>query len=398
MSAFPDYTWLPEHHEQVVYTLAHVDSIIEQLATILFDFQEGGVFDFVNGTRGQYSYAVIAGVHPLPPAVPRLFADGATQLRAAIEHTLFAQVEYELGTTLDEAGLDARRIEMPASVQAADFAAWLDNGARRKIRPLQNGQELVSRIRRLQPYWHVDPLTHPMKLLAEHTNRAKHRAPSTAVTRVGPVHVEGDSRGVELAPPPPAGTPARVGDVIARSAAGIQVPIAIYPDISVRRPHNGQWRVLIHELNDMFDWVRREALPILITGMSGVTSLPGTIDISVGHENAQAALQTARSLSSFERGSLRLQARGARENLVDVLAAPRSSASREIVGRWLAHLTDADVVAVVHEVGDPARSGDPASMLRAVADVASRATAWSKEQPTGTTAPRPAEGTDPSTI
>lgn len=187
-----------------------------------------------------------------------------------------------------------------------------------------------------------------------------------------------------------------MGDIIARSAAGIQVPIAIYPDISVRRPHNGQWRVLIHELNDMFEWVRREALPILITGKSGVTPLPGTIDISVGQENTQAALRSATSLTSFERGSLRLQARGAREDLVDVLAAPRSSASREVIVGWLAHLTDAGVGAVVHEVGDPARSGDPASMLRAVADAASRATAWSKEHPIDDTVPRSAAGTDPS--
>lgn len=380
MTASPDYAWLPEHHEQVVYTLAHVDSILERLSNILYEFQEGGVFEFVNGTHGEYSYAVISDVHPLPPAVPRLFADGATQLRAAIEHTLFAQVEHELGTTLEDAGLDGRRIEMPASIEAAHFTAWLDNSARRKIKPLQDGQELVSRIRRLQPYWHVEPSTHPLKLLAEHTNRAKHRAPSIAVTRVGPVHVEGNPRGVELPPRSPNRVQARVGDIIARSPAGVQVPIAIYPDISVHRPHNGQWRVLIHELNDMFEWVRTEALPILITGKTGVTPLPATIDTSIGHATTTAALQSAASLSSFERGSLRLQARGAREDLVDVLAAPHSSVSEEVIVKWLSHLADADVVDVVHTVGDPARSGDHASMLRAVSDAARMAAAWNRQK------------------
>jgi hypothetical protein len=369
-----DYSWLPAHQEQAVYTLAHIDSIIGQLTDVLYEFQNRGVFDLASRHDDTYSYVFISGVQPLPAAIPRLFADAATQLRAALEHALFAQVEFELGTTLDDAGLNARRVEMPAQTDADLFARWLQDGARKKIAPLQEGQELVSRIRRLQPYWHVDPSIHPMKLIAEHTNLAKHRAPAVAVTRVGPVIPEYGAHELDLAKPRSDGGPAQAGDVLARGPRAVIIPIGIYPDISVQRPHTLGWNILAHELNIMFEWVRTEALPILITGSSTVRPLPPTIDITVGYESAAVALEHGQHTSSFARNGIRLQAHSGREDLADLISEPRTSLPRADAEKWIAILSDQEVVDEITQLGNSA--GSLPAVMRAIKELVDRATAF----------------------
>ena len=368
-----DFSWLPSHQEHVVYTLAHVDSVIGRLSDVLYEFQQRGVFEFASRYDAGHSYAFIARVQPLPAVIPRLFADAATQLRAAVEHSLFAQVEFELGQTLDAAGLNARRVEMPAFTDPELFTAWLKDGARKKIGPLQEGEELVSRIRQLQPFWHIAPDTHPMKLIAEHTKHSKHRAPAIAVTRVGPVIPDSDAVGLELAKPRSGGSPARVGDLLARGPRGLIVPIGVYPDISVERPHTKGWNILAHELNNMFEWVRTEALPILIAGSPTADPFPPRIDITIGYDTVTQALESGERSSSFERNGIRLQAHTGRDDLAGLISDHEHTLPRAHADQWVSGLSDQEVVDALTLLGESTR--DVSTMLEVLNDMVERATA-----------------------
>ncbi|MGC0423517.1 hypothetical protein [Embleya sp. AB8] len=55
-------------------------------------------------------------------------ADALTQLRAALEHDLYAEVEARLGRLLTNE--EAVRIEMPACSSADVWEKWLKNGKR----------------------------------------------------------------------------------------------------------------------------------------------------------------------------------------------------------------------------------------------------------------------------
>ena len=101
----------------------------------------------------------------------------------------------------------------------------------------------------------------------------------------------------------------------------------------------------MHELNDLAEWVRTEAIPILITGTAAVSELPPGIEISIGHSSLEEALVGARRETAFTLNATRVMARGLREdfakNLVD---ASRGSLSAEAANRWLDGLGDAEMV------------------------------------------------------
>lgn len=100
------------------------------------------------------------------------------------------------------------------------------------------------------------------RVLAEHTNHAKHRAPAVAATRLGavvvhrhdsPPRIEPDSGGPLR--------PLRRGDVLAGIPAGEHVPLDIWPAVAIQRPHTASWHVIVRELSDIQDWVRSVAIP-----------------------------------------------------------------------------------------------------------------------------------------
>lgn len=229
-----DYSWLPDHQHRVAYTLAHADSLIDQAAEVLFLYLKPGPLKLANVSDGALAHVSVAGVAQLPSAVARFAADALTQLRAAIEHTIFAEVEFQLGRELTEE--EARRIEMPASLIEDDFKKWLAGRRRPELKPLRAGSVLAGRIRDLQPYHrrHVDE--HPLRVLAEHTNLAKHRTPAVAATLIGAVIPDWHDPALVL--PTGEDRPLVAGDVLARGPRDKQVPLD-WPKVSIQRPHSG---------------------------------------------------------------------------------------------------------------------------------------------------------------
>jgi hypothetical protein len=281
-----DYSWMPEHQLHVALTLAHADDLMARAAAVYFDYVRTGPLDFESVEENGTSYMKVRAVAPLPAAVARYAADALTQLRAAIEHAIYAEVEAQLGRELTRD--DGRQIEMPACTTEKDLEDWLKKRARRELAPLRDGAPLVTRIRDLQPYHRRDFDQHPLRILAEHTNHAKHRAPAVAATHVAAVVPDFQSPEVELTKSQTGG-PAQPGDVLARSPNGVVMPVSIWPTVSIRRPHTGTWHVLMKELRSLEEWVRTVAIPLLVIGIRDVDPLPPQLDTTVSYDNLRIA-------------------------------------------------------------------------------------------------------------
>ncbi|WP_217808568.1 hypothetical protein [Rhodococcus sp. 1168] len=128
------YARLPDHHLAVAATLAHADELIGEVASLLFDHQTQpeGTIQLREVPMATHSQTVVVGMSPMPRKVVLLVADALVVLRNAIEHTLFAEVEYRDGT-LDEKA--ANVVEMPAAQTYDAFDAWL-KGRTKKRAPL----------------------------------------------------------------------------------------------------------------------------------------------------------------------------------------------------------------------------------------------------------------------
>lgn len=123
-----------------------------------------------------------------PPTFDRrLFADALNACRNSIEHALFAEIQHRVGRELTEK--ESRAVEVPASNSADDFFEWHRHPGRRSLGVLSFGSEISNSLERLQLYHRNDSESHPLRVLVEHTNYAKHRAPAMALTRVGRVDV-----------------------------------------------------------------------------------------------------------------------------------------------------------------------------------------------------------------
>ncbi|WP_086825923.1 hypothetical protein [Allokutzneria sp. NRRL B-24872] len=337
-----DYSWLPEHQFHTAYTLAHVDALIGRAGEVLYDyFLDPGPFTLENIVDGQIVEVRVKKLAPLPAAVARYAADAMTQLRALIEHTIFAEVEYLLGRALTDD--EARAIEMPAATSEAKFVEWLRQRRRRDLLPLHDGEPLVRRLRHLQPYQRVDIDNHPMRVLAEHTNLAKHRTPAIAAVRLGRVILDAPEPAVTTM----VGGPLQVGDVLAAGPSGKQVPLTILPEVSIQRPHTKTWHIVMKELGALQEWTRTTAIPHLIAGTSDVSQLPPGLDITIGHENVRAALSAASEKSAVQRSLWRIQAETARQSLTEILALHHQRVDPAVIRTWLDGLNDDAVMTAV---------------------------------------------------
>jgi hypothetical protein len=339
------YDWLPDHHLGVAATLAHVDEVIAQAASILHQYQSqpDGVFQLEEVPVATYSETVVTSISPLPRKVPLLVADALVSLRNAIEHTIFGEIEFREGSLDEEV---ARLVEMPAALTFDNFQKWIDRRRKNGPQSLQRGGDLVSRIDGLQPYQRTrDPQDHPMALLALHTNYSKHRAPAITAVRLAAIHREDQS------PPSRADVqrlpdvPLRVGDVIARTPRGVHVPVALFPTIGINRPGTERWPVLMTELEELSHWVRTQALPRLITGVKPpAPDLPARYDIAIGHEDERQALCGGSMVSAADRHRDRIGAAFARLDMVETLAQMVSAPSREQIIAWLESLRDRELI------------------------------------------------------
>jgi hypothetical protein len=350
-----DYSWLPDHQLHVAATLAHVDHTIDRALRLTHDYTERGPITFAEVATGDRVEVVVKALAPLPEAVSRLVADALTQLRAALEHTLYAEVEANLGRPLTEE--EARGVEMPATTDAGALAKWFRDSRRRRLPPLQLGTPLAQRIERLQPFQRRDSDEHPLRLLAVHTNLAKHRTPAVAATRLGAVYPDNPHSDLTVAlhlkprPQPGDGLPLREGDVLASAPRGARIPFSVVPTVSLQRPHTGVWVIAAHELELLEQWVRSIAIPILVTGSYEVSPLPPQLDIAVGHKDLRAELATAGLAPAVVRAKDRIAAMSARAGLVEVLAPSLGGPEAKTVRIWLDSLDDEAVVKHVVRLG-----------------------------------------------
>ncbi|MGY0230661.1 hypothetical protein [Longispora urticae] len=371
------YGWLPERHLGVAATLAHADELIGQVSDLLFVYQTqcGDVVQLSEVRAGSVSKTTVVGVTPIPRKVALLTADALVALRAALEHTLFAEVEYLDGSPLEERA--ARLVEMPAAHTLENFQKWTAKSPAHRPPSLRAGSELVRRIDGLQPYHRRrDPQDHPLALLASHTNHAKHRTPAVTAVRIAAMyHDDQVPQGLSDLAPRPEG-PLRVGDVLAETPIGTQSGVTLFPMIGVNRPGTAEWPVLMNELGHIADWVRTQAVPRLVTGAEpSQPPLPARYDISVGHPDERHALVGGLMLPAAERHRQRLSAAADRANLSDLIGDMPGAPDRQHVTAWLDHLTDEQVLErgfTPNPTNDPHINRSNLDLLQRLIDEASR--------------------------
>lgn len=340
------HAWLPERHLGVAATLTHADELIGQVADLLFDYQTqpSGVFQLSEVPVGRISETVVKSIAPIPRKVPLLVADALVALRAALEHTLFAEVEFVDGAPLDEKA--SRLVEMPASDSHDKFEEWKKKGGRNRPPSLCAGSELVRRIDGLQPFHRRnEPQAHPLARLVLHTNHLKHRTPAITAVRLAAMYQDDQMpRSMrELAPHPE--EPLRLDDVIAQTPIGTRVPVTLFPTVGINRPGTDRWPVLMQALEEIAHWVRTQAIPRLITGTEPPEpGLPTRYEISVGHEDERQAMSSGSTTSAGERHKKALAAASARGDLAEMISMIDGSPSEPQIARWLAHLDDEEVL------------------------------------------------------
>lgn len=346
-----NHAWLPDHHLGVAATLAHADEVIAQAADILFDFQRqpDGIIRLREVPMVTHSQTVVTGMAPIPRKVPLLVADALVALRNAVEHTLFAEIEHRDGVLGEQS---AKLVSMPAAQTYDKFQEWVKGRAKNGPPSLHQGSDLLRRIDGLQPFHRTkEPQDHPLALLASHTNHSKHRAP--AITAVGLAGIHREDR----TPPSMADferrpdTPLQLGDVIAETPRGEQVPVALFPTIGINRPGTECWPVLMKELDYLSTWVRSQAIPRLITGTEPPhPTLPARYEIAIGHDDERRALSMGTEVPAAKLHSDRLGAAAVRRDMIETLGQMDDAPSSEQIGAWLESLSDQDMLARMRQL------------------------------------------------
>ncbi|MFI2549194.1 hypothetical protein ACWEWL_29515 [Streptomyces rochei] len=361
-----DHAWLPDHQLHVAATLAHVDATLERINLLVHQYTAQGPLALQETAVGNQVNLAVTGISPVPEALPRLVADALTQLRAVLEHTVYAEVEHRLARPLS--AQESRALEMPAAVARDGFDEWLTHRWRRHLPPLHSGAAISQRLRALQPFQRRDPNEHPLKILVEYTNLAKHRMPTVAAARLGAVYAAAPHPGLTVSQPlkmrPQAGDgqPLNIGDVIASIPRGARVELSIVSTVSLQRPHTQMWNIAVNELADLEDWVRTTAIPTLITGSRDVAPLPPQMDIFSGQNDLRSALQSAGAQSAAERGRQRLQAATALANMLDPIAGIGMS---EAISTWVVSL---DMPALQQRIDRLSHARSSTRNLRRVVD------------------------------
>lgn len=336
-----DYSWLPDHQLHVAATLGYADALIDSVGRMVADYTREGCFVLEEARADAEVQLRVTAIRPLPTAIARAAGDALNQLRAAIEHTLFAEVEFSLQRNLTPR--EAQCIEMPARKSGDAFDRWIAHSVRRTLAPLAIANPLAQRIRELQPFHRHEPDDHPLRVLAEHTNHAKHRSPAIATTRLGAVVINRPGLAPRTEPNPDGPLrPLEPGDVIAHGPVG--VPVDIWPAVSIQRPHTQSWQVLGHELGYIEEWVRCVAIPHLIVGHCDVTPLPPQLDPTIGHSDIRSALHSAGHIPATKRIETRMQAEQLRASLADLIARHPNRPDPQSTQAWIQSLDDQTII------------------------------------------------------
>lgn len=344
--------WLSDEHLGVAATLAHVDEIIGALGAILFEYQTAasGVVQLREVLDGASRHLVVNAVNPIPEKVPLLAADALNALRAALEHTIYVEAVAHAGGELDESA--AKLVEMPAAETYDQFTEWTRKRAKNGPAALRDGAQLHRRIYDLQPlHRYADPPAHPLARLVDYTNHAKHRTPAVTAVRI-PVVSREDLPPMRLRDlPKRPEEPIKPGQVVFTAPADQVIPVVLFPTIGINVPGTERWPVLMKELGEIATWVRKQAIPRLITGLNAPEpEIPAWYDISTGHTDPRSAMASGTALSAFDRSSNRLQAAAVRVEMVETIAAMPDAPSRADVLAWLDSLPDSEVLERMREL------------------------------------------------
>lgn len=330
------------HQSHMLYTLAHADGLIERMGDALYSYLKVGPFELEGRIVGERQELAVRSVSPIPEAVPRLASDALNQLRSAMEHALYAEVEHLMGHSLDAS--EAQAIEMPVKTSPAALRDWFKHKRLRTLPVLQASGVLGRRIEPLQPFTGEDDQAHPLKVLAEHTNLSKHRMPAVAAVRLGTIAPKFPFPGLIISQDD---TALREGDVLASLPVGVHVPMDIWPKIGIRRPHTGAWMILVQELLELEAWVRTEALPLIIMGTTELDHIPPNLDISRGYSDHASAFAIAEKTPAAERYSHRIISHVVRQDLPGIFEQQLPDVPRETVNEFIAGLSDAGAVDVI---------------------------------------------------
>lgn len=349
--SYPD--WLPDRHFDAAATLAHVDEVMSQVSDLLFAYQDPrnepiGWEEVANDGSSELR---VSFVRPIPPKITRLVADVFNGLRGAIEHTLFREVELLEGGSLGDAA--ALLVEMPAALTPEKLDEWRKSRQKRGPRTLREGTELHRRIESLQPFQCAsDAGSHPLARLAAYSNLAKHRSPNLASLRIGAVLGGREPSPTLNDSPPLEDRPVHPGDVLASAPHGQRVDVDIFPTVGINLPGTAKWPVLVNELEVISEWVRKQAIPVLVTGSPQPNAeLPVWFDISRSLSNPKEAIASGTTESAIARGRARLQVSIARMNLADLVTMFEGAPGRDSIAAWLSELSDGQVLELVNELG-----------------------------------------------
>lgn len=374
--------WLPDRHLSVAATLAHTDELIEQVGNLLFEYQvqSGEVIELREEKIGEVNRAVVAQIRPLPRKVPLLVADAFVSLRGAIEHVLFAEVEFLNGGPLDE-GL-AHKIEMPAKQTFEAFDAWAQNRPRRLPASFRTGGELLRRISGLQPFQkNHRPETHPLARLVSYTNHAKHRNPAVTALKLAAVLRDDEVPRSPRDIPARFDGPLRVGDLVAEAPLGAVVPLRLFPTIGINRPGTEEWPILMRELEEISTWVRTQAIPRLVTGGDPPSpDLPARYTITIGHKNERNAISNGAQMAAADLFQNRLKAEMIRQELPVWLSQLPGELDYEAASTWMAQLSDLEVIermGRIPHVDSPSQASRTAAAV-ALLELAEEAALFSK--------------------
>ena len=353
--------WLPDRHLEAVATLAHVDETVEAISLLAQDCQtnRADVLRLEERVRDGQNHLVVSSVLPIPPKVSRLTADALLDLRSVLEHVVFAEVQHSLGRTLSEQ--EARRISVPVHVEEQKFTEWSRGKRKQGYKVLGPGAYLSRRIYQLQPFHRgLQADRHPLKMLAALTNPAKHRAPVVLAVGV-PTLIRHDLPVADSRIDRRGGCrPVEPGEVLLSTAIGQVVPLDLFPTLLINVPGADAWLPLANLLRDLVDWVRKVAVPMLVTGTAPQTpQIPARYEITESVTNMREAIARGTQTTADTAGRRRLGGMIARRDLADLLAAMPDAPSLASALAWLESLSDAEVLQKTEELR-PSADRDPA--------------------------------------
>jgi hypothetical protein len=337
-------TWLPDHQLEQATSLGHANLTFNNLLDIYYGYIENDPIDLMPGLNGGREEIRVKHVKPIPPTVSRGASNFLNELRDALEHTVYAEVEHLLGRPLSEK--EGETIELPHRDSREMLVKWSKDKRRSTLTPLHEGGVVFERIERLQPYHRVaTPLEHPLRLLASLTNRSKHRKPPQLRVFAGPVYTH-DSKARHLAVVLQS-EPLQPNDVLATVPRGMYMEVGVTPDICIETPLG--WQNFFSTLRDVEEWVRLLAMPILITGeYENLLPINPGMDVLKGYTDLREALEISSAQSAADAGSERMMAETLRRSLPDTIELLPSKPNRELAESFTGSLDYSEMLVVLN--------------------------------------------------